>query len=250
MPDLSPPVFQISGYCPTCDKDVDFIAHNVWFRDHLLCSLCGSIPRERALMVAIESYFPKWRDAAIHESSPANRGASLLLAKECSDYIASQYFQNQAPGVMVGNMRCENLESLSFDDNSVDLHITQDVLEHIFHPYKAFKEIARTLKPGGMHIFSVPIVNKDKPSERRARIENDEIVYLAPEQYHGNPVGDGRALVTVDWGFDICRHIFDASGLFTHIIYIDDLSKGIRAEYIEVLVTTKPQSLGVKTGIF
>lgn len=87
------------------------------------------------------------------------------------------------------------------------------------------------------------------PSKLRAKIDNNEIVYLEPEQYHGNPVGDGRSLVTVDWGFDICRHIFEASGLFTHIVYIDDLSKGISAEYIEVLVTVKPQSFDVKNEI-
>jgi len=150
---------------------------------------------------------------------------------------------------VVNEVRCENLESLSFDDDSVDLHISQDVFEHVFHPSRAFREIARTLKPGGMHIFTVPIVNKDKPSTPRALIENGKIVYLAPEQYHGNPVGDRRALVTVDWGFDICRHIFEASGLFTHIVHIDDLSKGIRAELIEVLVTVKPKLSDVTSDI-
>ena len=200
-------------------------------------------------MVVIESYFPGWREAVIHESSPGNRGASLRLSRECAHYVPSQYFPDRPPGSMVGQVRCENLESLSFDDESIDLHISQDVFEHVFHPAEAFREVARTLKPGGMHIFTVPIVNKDKPSSRRARIENNEIVYLAPEQYHGNPVGDGRALVTVDWGFDICRHIFEASGLFTHIVHIDDLSKGIRAELIEVLATVKPQSLGAKSDI-
>jgi SAM-dependent methyltransferase len=164
-------------------------------------------------------------------------------------YIPSQYFPDQEPGSIVGAIRCENLEALTFDDESIDLHVTQDVLEHVFHPSEVFKEIARTLKPGGMHICTVPLVNKGKPSTLRARIENKEIVYVEPEQYHGNPVGDGRSLVTVDWGFDICRHIFEASGLFTYIVYIDDLSKGIRAEYIEVLVTVKPHSLDVKNEI-
>lgn len=249
MSDSTPPIFQTSGHCPICDSDVDFVARNIWFRDHFVCTRCGSIPRERALMVAIDSYFPKWREAVIHESSPAQRGASLRISKECSQYIPSQYFPDHTPGALVGKMRCENLESLSFSDESIDLHITQDVLEHVFHPSRAFKEIARTLKPGGMHIFTVPLVNKGKPSKLRARIENNDIFYLEPEQYHGNPVGDGRALVTVDWGFDICQHIFESSGLFTHLVHIDDLSKGIRAEYIEVLVTVKPQALGVENEI-
>jgi hypothetical protein len=66
------------------------------------------------------------------------------------------------------------------------------------------------------------------------------VVHLAEPSYHGNPIGDGRSLVTIDWGYDICEHIFQSSGLFTQIIHIDDIGKGIRAEYIEVLVTRKP----------
>jgi SAM-dependent methyltransferase len=154
---------------------------------------------------------------------------------------------------------------MSFDNESIDLHITQDVLEHVFHPSKVFKETARTLKPGGMHIFTVPLVNKAFPSRLRACVTNKDIVYLEPEAYHGNPLGNGKSLVTLDWGYDICQHIFNACGLFTQLIHIDDLSKGIRAEYIEVLVTLKPainpiipitcindicQSLGLYTRLY
>jgi SAM-dependent methyltransferase len=123
----------------------------------------------------------------------------------------------------------------------VDLHVTQDVLEHVYHPSKVFREIARTLKPGGAHIFTTPLVNKNKPSTLRARIgEDGEISHLQPPVYHGNPISDKGSLVTVDWGYDICQAIFESCGLFTHLVYIDDLSMGIRAEYIEVLVTLNP----------
>lgn len=249
MADSTSVVFKTSGHCPICDTDADFVAYNTWFRDYFVCTRCGSVPRERALMIVLDSYFPKWRQGVIHECSPGRGGASQRLSQECTQYIPSQYFPDQTPGTLVENVRCENLESLSFPDDSIDLHITQDVLEHVFHPSRAFREIARTLKPGGMHICTVPLVNKGNPSKLRARIENDEIFHLEPEQYHGSPVGDGRALVTVDWGFDICRHIFEASGLFTHLIHIDDLSKGVRAEYIEVLVSVKPSSMDVGNQI-
>ncbi len=235
------PIFKSSGHCCTCDADVEFVAHDTWFRESFVCTNCGSIPRERALMTVIESYFPKWREAVIHESSPAGRGASVRLAKECPQYIASQYFPNHPPGSLVNGMRCENLETLTFPAESIDLHVTQDVLEHVFHPSRVFQEIARTLRPGGMHIFTTPLVNKGKASRLRARLDKGQLVHLVAPSYHGNPVGDGRALVTVDWGFDICRHIFEASNLFTHLVYIDDPAKGIRAEYIEVLVTVKPR---------
>lgn len=234
------PVLESFGYCPTCDSEVTFIAHEPWLIDHFLCSNCGSIPRERAIMLVIDTYFHGWQNSVIHESSPGNRGASKRLAQKCTNYIPTQFFPHYASGSFVGKTRCENMEALSFDDESVDLHVTQDVLEHVFHPSKFFSEIARTLKPGGVHIFTVPIVNKSNPSRFRARISDiGEIIHLEPPVYHGNPISDKGSLVTVDWGFDICRHIFESCGLFTHLIHIDDLSKGIRAEYIEVFITFK-----------
>ncbi|MFZ5830698.1 MAG: methyltransferase domain-containing protein [Planctomycetota bacterium] len=238
------PVLESAGHCTTCDRNVTFVARNAWLRDHFACSNCGSIPRERALMAVIESYFPNWRELVIHESSPGNRGASLRLRQQCAGYIPSQFFPGEAPGSVVGGMRCENLEALALADESVDLHVTQDVMEHVFHPERAFREIARTLRAGGAHICTVPLVNKTRPSRRRARLLADgQIEHLEPAVYHGNPISEEGSLVTVDWGFDICRHIFDACGLFTQIVQIDDLSRGIRAEYIEVLVTLKPPAL-------
>lgn len=234
-------VLENPGYCPTCTSQVIFSAKNAWLRDHYLCSKCGSIPRERALMMTIETFFPTWRDLTIHESSPVGRGASLRLARECKDYVRSQFFPDVARGSSIGQVRSEDLEQLTFGDESFDIHITQDVLEHVFNPARAFRELARTLRPGGAHIFTTPLVNKQKPSQVRAELPaNGQIRHVLPPVYHGNPISPDGALVTVDWGFDICRHIFDACGLFTQIICIDDLSKGIRAEFIEVLVTFKP----------
>jgi SAM-dependent methyltransferase len=201
-------------------------------------------------MLTLETYFPSWRSLTIHESSPSNRGASRRLAKECTQYIPSQFFPDKEPGSIVGEFRCENLEALTFADESIDLHVTQDVMEHVFHPSKVFSEIARTLKPGGAHIFTVPIVNKNKPSNHRARVSDDgHVFHLEPPVYHGNPINDKGSLVTVDWGFDICRHIFESCGLFTHLVHIDDLNQGIRAEHIEVLVTVKPDKSDTKNAI-
>ena len=113
-------------------------------------------------------------------------------------------------------------------------------MEHILNPVLAFVEIARTLKPGGAHIFTVPLINKDRPSEVRAkRDEQGSIIYLRTPEYHGNPIDPNGSLVCTDWGYDICDFIFKASGLFTTMVYIDDISRGIRAEYIEVLISRK-----------
>jgi SAM-dependent methyltransferase len=239
---LDPQVkFQNMGYCFSCGRNTQFVARDDWWRDHYRCDHCGSIPRERALMYCVEKFFPNWRDLIIHESSPADRGASKRLRHEAKNYIPSQYFPDIPLGTMHKSFRCENLEKLTFLNNSIDLHISQDVFEHIFDPAQAFREIARTLKPGGAHIFTVPLVNKNSPTDWRARMRSDGTIehLIFPPEYHDNPVSENGSLVTVHWGFDIVKFIHDACGLFTEMVYIDALELGIRAEYIEVLITRK-----------
>ncbi|MBV8209322.1 MAG: class I SAM-dependent methyltransferase [Burkholderiaceae bacterium] len=234
-------VLKNEGFCPICARSSTFVAKGEWLRDQYLCVRCGSVPRERALMSTVETQFPHWRELAIHESSPVRRGASLKLARECARYQSSRYFAELPLGAHRGGVRCENLEALTFADASFDVHITQDVMEHVLDPASAFREIARTLRPGGAHIFTTPLVNRSAPSRVRARRdESGRIVNLEEPIYHGNPIDKRGSLVTVDWGFDICQRIFEACGLLTQTIHIDDLSRGIRAEYNEVLVTIKP----------
>lgn len=230
------------GHCPCCEKDVVFEAHNSWLRDHLLCSNCRSIPRERALMAVINATYPNWRELIIHESSPGNRGASVRLQKDCPGYVSSQYYPRGARGAVIDGSRNEDLEAQTFADASLDLVVTQDVMEHIYDPARAFSEIARTLKPGGAHIFTVPIINKHKPTEVWARLGADgEPVFLGTPEYHGNPVDPKGSPVTMHWGFDIVEFIREHGGLETSIEYLDDMKHGIRAEYIEVLVSRKPR---------
>lgn len=230
-----------SGYCVTCDSETTFSAANEWLRDHYVCDKCGSIPRERAVMLCVEQHYPDWRELQIHESSPGGRGASLKLRKNCRHYLGTHYFPDVPPGEMhPTGYRNENLERQTFPDGHFDLVITQDVMEHIFDPAAAFQEIARTLRPGGAHIFSVPLVNKGKPSEIRAkRDKGGKVIFLKEPEYHGNPISDEGSLVTMHWGYDICDFIQESSGLCTTINYIDNVSLGIRAEYIEVLVSRK-----------
>jgi GT2 family glycosyltransferase/SAM-dependent methyltransferase len=235
-------IFENEGYCYCCDSKVKFSATNNWFRDFYLCKNCGSCPRERALMYSIDRFFPNWRELAIHESSPLDRGASRRIRKEASHYLASQYYPGVPSGQVQDGFRCENLEAMSFADNSFDLHITQDVFEHIFNPVAAFQELARTLKPGGAHIFTVPLVNKNSPTRQCAALDGKgKVIHLVEKpEYHGNPVDTAGSLVTWHWGYDIRECIYQACGLFTEMIWMDALDLGMRAEFIEVLIMRKP----------
>lgn len=193
-------------------------------------------------MKVISDYYPNWRDLAIHESSPGGRGVSIKLHNECKGYTASQFYPDITPGQvhLSSGYRCENLEKLTFSDKSFDLFISQDVMEHIFDPEAAFKEIARVLKPGGAHIFTVPLINKARTSEIWAsRDESGRVTYHREPEYHGNPVDSKGSLVTMHWGYDIASFITEIAGMPTVIIAIDNIDLGIRAEYIDVLVSIK-----------
>lgn len=236
------PKFRNYGYCYCCNQSTLFSAYGDWWRDYYICGHCGSIPRERAIMYCIDQFYPNWRSLVIHESSPAAQGASKRLKNEAPHYIPTHFIPGTPGGKKVHGLQCEDLERLTFKDETIDLHISQDVMEHLFDPVSAFREIARTLKPGGAHIFTTPLIHKTTPTIRTALREPDgKITMLIPEpEYHLNPDSKEGSLVTVHWGYDIVQQIFDACGLFTEMILIDNLDLGIRAELNEVLITRKP----------
>ncbi|WP_312166957.1 class I SAM-dependent methyltransferase [Phenylobacterium sp.] len=232
---------QVDGFCPVCEQQASFLATDPWLRDHFLCQSCNAQPRERALFSVLAQLRPDWRGLAIHESSPGT-AASRRLADQAPGYRFSQYDPSIPWGSVhpTGGWRAEDLEAQTFADESFDLVVTQDVMEHVFAPDLAVAEIARTLKPGGMHICTVPIVNKEKPSVRRAaRNADGSVRHLLEPVYHGNPMDPNGSLVTIDWGYDIAAYWDAASGMSTTIWTIEDLGRGIQAEYIEVLVSRK-----------
>jgi hypothetical protein len=238
------------GFCPICENSVRFYVMGPWWRDQLVCGSCGSVPRERALMSVITTLYPDWRALRIHESSPAARGVSIKFKGECAGYVASQY-DTRCPFGRVHSVygyRSEDLESQTFNNGMFDLVITQDVFEHLFHPDNAIREIARTLRPSGSYIMTVPIVNKALPSKRRASIVDKTVIHHLEPQYHANPIASEGSLVTIDWGYDIVNYLSNISGLATSLFYIDDMSRGIRADYIEVIVCRKPSLLSDGVG--
>ena len=74
-------------------------------------------------------------------------------------------------------IRCENLENLTFSDNTFDIFITQDVFEHIFDPITASKEIMRVLKPGGSHVFTTTKHKNSKNFMQRASKNGTTLEY-------------------------------------------------------------------------
>jgi len=225
------------GICPICEHKTLFVEQSEWLRDTYFCIFCWSVPRQRAVVKILQQEFPNWRQLQIYESSPCG-ASSRKIRKECKFYTPSQFYPDVMPGACRRGFRCENLEKLTFADNAFDLVITQDVFEHVFRPAPAFREIARTLKPGGAHIFTVPVHHGQKTVVRAEKKAN-EIKYLLQPMYHGNPVDKNGSLVVTDWGDDMADFIQTESGMATTRFTLHDKALGLEAEFLDVFVSRK-----------
>ena len=160
-----------AAYCHCCRQNAGFVITGDWLRDQYFCRSCFSIPRQRHIQYVLDKYFKGWEGKRIHESSPAND----LISRYCGSYSSSQYLDGVEGGRVVNGVRCENLESLTFEDGTFDIFITQDVFEHIFNPDRAAREIMRVLAPGGAHVFTAPKHKGVDKSYPRARMSGDQI---------------------------------------------------------------------------
>ena len=242
-----PYLVEIQGYCPICEHAATFVAKDKWLRGALVCRTCenGSVPRERALAHVLNRVAPDWRNMRIHESSPATRGISAKIRRECAGYVGSHFFPDKPMGTIVKGYRNENLEAQTFEADQFDIVITLDVFEHVFAPGKMIQEIHRTLKPGGMYVSTFPIRKYQVDSHvQRALLNADGSVKHLVEkpEYHGNPINSEGALVTYDYGYAIHQMISTWADFDVEISRFSKQDMGVLGEYTEVIVCTKRRS--------
>ena len=211
------------GYCPCCENDINFKDVTQVFNlkgigsveiSDFACENCDSDSRQRGTIDALNTFFPDWRNKTIHESSPTNNRIKYMKSLTGGRYSYSYFFNDLPLGSYKDEARCENLEKLTFEDESINFIITTDVFEHINSPLLAFKEIGRVLKKGGAHIFTVPFYKAIK-TEFRVKERNGVLHHLKKPIYHGDPISDEGSLVTVDWGYDIGKYIWESCGMET-----------------------------------
>lgn len=226
-----------SGFCTICQRKALFVRRTDWLRDNYYCVSCFSIPRQRAIIKVLELTVPNWRKMIIHESSSGGQ-SSEKIKTECSNYTSSQYMKDVPLGTSRDGIRSENLEKLTFADDSFEIFITQDVFEHVLNPELAFREVARVLKNKGVHVFTIPYYPHDKTLVR-AVPDGDEIKYLEEPDYHGDPATGNGWLVVREWGPDLPEFIQENSGMTT-VVHLDKDNKyGLDGEFLEVFVSTK-----------
>ena len=107
---------------------------------------------------------------------------------------------------------------LTYPDNYFDFILTSETLEHVSDPDKAWQEIHRTLKPGGYHIFTIPVVPWQRKTRQRARIVGGMREDLLEPTYH-SPWGREDVFVYTDFGMDVLEKLNDL-GLKTEVFYL------------------------------
>ncbi len=104
-----------------------------------------------------------------------------------SNIICSEYFDDVDRGGYKNGILNQDLQSLTFRDESFDLVISEDVFEHVPDIRKGFSEVHRVLKNGGLHIFTIPYYF-DKRTQALFKVENGKTVLFEPVEYHGDPI--------------------------------------------------------------
>ncbi len=127
----------------------------------------------------------------------------------------SSYQGPERLGEIIDGVRNEDMSRFTYSDGAFDLILSSDTLEHVPDFRAALAETRRVLRPGGRHIFTVPVVWTRASTEIRARVgEDGEIEHLMPAIFHGRGGGAYRfipvgvdMLAFTEFGRDIVDYI-------------------------------------------
>jgi GT2 family glycosyltransferase/2-polyprenyl-3-methyl-5-hydroxy-6-metoxy-1,4-benzoquinol methylase len=240
--DVIPDVFSgqkyIAGNCVVCSKTGRFFYQDVaLWRESLNCQHCRSTSRYRSIAGGLLRAINELTgvDAPSLEALPRASGRrlrvydtqppfyyepcayplpDLLKATGWIDVELSNYKPNKPMGtVLAQGITNQNLECLTFADESLDIVITSDVMEHVRLDDQAHREICRVLKPGGVYIFTVPHDRSWEKTLTRVQINDPDDpskdVHLLEPEYHGDTNSDSAngVLAYRTYGRDIEKHL-------------------------------------------
>lgn len=224
---ISGPSFD--GRCPSCGTSARFVKEQRAARETYRCPRCrASLRYQGQAKVLLELYgqgATSVRELAHDEGfrsqsifEPGVLGPFREYFAALPDYQISDYWPDVPRGEDRNGVRCEDLMRLTFPDERFDLVITSDIFEHVRRPYVGFTEVARVLRPGGRHVFTIPIgYPLPERTVPRVSTNGEEDVPLQPPRYHSGP-RDSRHLVYTDFGADLIPRLKDETGVETSVI--------------------------------
>jgi SAM-dependent methyltransferase len=96
------------------------------------------------------------------------------ISKMTNEYYTADFL---APGYDYGKLTYPRLDisnMLQIESNAFDVVIAMDVLEHVYNDTKAFEEVYRVLKKGGIFLFSIPQLDTGKKTIENLNDLSDE----------------------------------------------------------------------------
>jgi SAM-dependent methyltransferase len=191
-------------------------------RENALCMWCKSISRNRHVARCIVEVFAGYSIRCLKDLAKVTSLRIYNMAMgDCfgavwgrrPHIVCSEYWEGWKSGERREGVLCQDVRSLSFDDDSFDLVVSQDVFEHVPYYGRGFAEVFRVLKPEGYHIFSVP-VDPVAPTTSRFALQDGRMVAELPVELHGDPMR-GETPVVTTFGRDLLDYLrevgFEAS---------------------------------------
>jgi SAM-dependent methyltransferase len=200
-----------AGRCPVCGRRTLFLivdTHHI--RENAWCLWCRSASRNRHTARTIVGLFQdrgvRWlKDLAAIESlriyNMSARGCFARVWGNRPHITYSEYFDGCRSGEVREGVLCQNVEHLSFEDATFDLVGSEDVFEHVRDWQRGIREVWRVLKPGGYHVFSVPL-GFGHPTFGRFGEHSGQDVPVRPLEVHGDPIR-GEIPVRTSFGYDL-----------------------------------------------
>jgi SAM-dependent methyltransferase len=185
--------------CQCCDRVTVFLCDSS-SAESRACLFCSANERYELLAIEIKARFgEKLCEMDVLELDPHSPLREIL--SHARIYTRSFYEAGKnGESLQVDGAVCEDITALSFRDESFDLIISSDVLEHVPLLDKAFSETARVLRPTGAHLFTVPPRRK---TVKRSELVDGKIRYIEQPEYHRDPLSPQGILAFWDIGADL-----------------------------------------------
>ena len=138
------------------------------------CPRCGSIARDRFLLLSFFSRTPLRRDLRVLETSPRLGDAYRRMMRRSFSYTACDFDLSAHEG----DIRID-LQDIDLPDSSIDILLTPHVLEHVPDTSRALDEIFRVLAPGGRMYLQVPLCRGTTtvPTEPEFHADNTPVFF-------------------------------------------------------------------------
>jgi SAM-dependent methyltransferase len=174
------------------------------------------------------------RDAGASVYELSSRGSLCRwLRRTYARVTVSELFDDDPPGEVRRGVQCQDVQRLTFPDQSFDLVTSTEVFEHVPDDARGFREVHRVLRPGGHLVFTVPLADVPATVER-AVLRDGTVVHLLPPEYHGDRLrGRGRVLAFRTYGLDLADRLALA-GFDAAIQRVDEPAHGIAGAKVVV----------------